>query len=343
MNLYISRGLRINTAFDYAKEEQTIDYLVMEKNLKQIVTVAEAVKKKFKKMRNVESEYDKALENVFKPVISPLNQLTDAMRQTETKEVLTPFKKEEKKFDNDDEPIDWDEEDETTKKRYSDNFMTPTLSTIGSEENISDKECDIESNSSGKSAASTIDYSSRSLTSEYLKDTPFGIRHDGEKLMMGSAIVTITHNNIRVGRRQYNKTPGLIELLSKGSPNLKVITKEDIGNYKLMLLESNVHRRDYDPSKPIKSNKGIKYLNIIKPLFNKNDCGQSSEVQGSGLPILKKWKKNVDYVYWDDPNELVDRLKLLIASRDAGNTGLDNEIISIIEELKESGLIDYNK
>jgi len=38
----------------------------------------------------------------------------------------------------------------------------------------------------------------------------------------------------------------------------------------------------------------------------------------------------IDYVYWDDPNELVDRLQLFDASRRAGNN--DNEILSIIEE-----------
>lgn len=312
----------------------------MEKNLKQIVTVAEAVKKKFKKMRNVESEYDKALGNVFKPVISPLNQLTYTIKRTENKEVLTPIKKEEMKFDKDDEPIKWDAGNVTTKnKRKSDNFMTPTASAINTEEDISENESDDESDTSEKSTTHTPDYSSWSMSEYRLKDTPFGIRHDGRKLMMGSANVTITENKITVGSRQYNKTPGLMELISKGSPDLKVITEEDIANYKLMLLETNAHRREYDPSKPIKSNKGRKYLNIIKPLFNKHD-DRSSEVQGSGLPLLKKWKKNVDYIYWDDPNELVDRLKLLIASRDAGNTGLDNEIISIIEELRESDLID---
>jgi hypothetical protein len=55
---------------------------------------------------------------------------------------------------------------------------------------------------------------------------------------------------------------------------------------------------------------------------------------------MKKVRSNVSYVYWDDPNELVDRLKLLVASRDAGNTGLENEIISIIEELQESGILN---
>jgi hypothetical protein len=43
--------------------------------------------------------------------------------------------------------------------------------------------------------------------------------------------------------------------------------------------------------------------------------------------------------YWADPNELVDRLKLMIASRDAGHSGHDNEILSIIEELREARII----
>jgi len=44
----------------------------------------------------------------------------------------------------------------------------------------------------------------------------------------------------------------------------------------------------------------------------------------------------VDYVHWDDPNELVDRLRLLDASRNAGNNAHDNEILSTIEELRGS-------
>jgi len=39
----------------------------------------------------------------------------------------------------------------------------------------------------------------------------------------------------------------------------------------------------------------------------------------------------VDYVHWDDPNELVDRLRLLDASRNTGNNAHDNEILSIIK------------
>jgi len=47
----------------------------------------------------------------------------------------------------------------------------------------------------------------------------------------------------------------------------------------------------------------------------------------------------IDYVHWDDPNELVNRLRLLEASRQAGHNAHDNEMLLIIEELREAGII----
>lgn len=41
------------------------------------------------------------------------------------------------------------------------------------------------------------------------------------------------------------------------------------------------------------------------------------------------------YEYFDDPNELCERLRLLVSSRKAGNTNHMQEINSIIEELRE--------
>lgn len=48
----------------------------------------------------------------------------------------------------------------------------------------------------------------------------------------------------------------------------------------------------------------------------------------------------LDYVYWDDPNELVDRLKLLIASQQASNPSHNNGIISIHSGSKREIMID---
>ena len=70
-------------------------------------------------------------------------------------------------------------------------------------------------------------------------------------------------------------------------------------------------------------------------------------IQLSGLPVhgrkSKKFKltqgSGVAVQYYNNPDALVERLQLLIASRTAGNTGVDNEISAILDELLRSGLI----
>lgn len=59
----------------------------------------------------------------------------------------------------------------------------------------------------------------------------------------------------------------------------------------------------------------------------------------SGEGLLSVSKNKIDYIYFDDPNEIVERLLLLKSADLAGNSGLNNEIISIEEELKERGII----
>ena len=49
--------------------------------------------------------------------------------------------------------------------------------------------------------------------------------------------------------------------------------------------------------------------------------------------------KTTKYVYFNEYDELVDRMRKLYASKEAGNTSHDNEIQSIIEELREGGII----
>lgn len=46
-------------------------------------------------------------------------------------------------------------------------------------------------------------------------------------------------------------------------------------------------------------------------------------------------KNRVIYEYFDDPNELCDRLRLLISSRMDGDSNHMQEINSIVEELRE--------
>lgn len=46
-------------------------------------------------------------------------------------------------------------------------------------------------------------------------------------------------------------------------------------------------------------------------------------------------KNHIVYEYFDDPNKLCDRLRLLVSSRNAGNTNHLQEINSIMDELRE--------
>ena len=49
----------------------------------------------------------------------------------------------------------------------------------------------------------------------------------------------------------------------------------------------------------------------------------------------------IDYIQWNDPNEIVNHLRLLEVSHQAGLNDHNNEILSIIEEFCEAGLIIY--
>lgn len=51
------------------------------------------------------------------------------------------------------------------------------------------------------------------------------------------------------------------------------------------------------------------------------------------------YNSNIVYEYYDDPNELCDRMRLLTSSKTAGNTNHNQEINSILEELYERGII----
>ena len=57
------------------------------------------------------------------------------------------------------------------------------------------------------------------------------------------------------------------------------------------------------------------------------------------LRIMILNDNKINYIYWVDPNELVDRLQLLETSRQTGHNAHDDEILSIIEELRETDFI----
>lgn len=159
-------------------------------------------------------------------------------------------------------------------------------------------------------------------------DRVYGIRFNGHHWTIGNSKIEFKNKNILINDEQFPGTKGLYELLFLATPELNVITDDDYKSYKKILEITNAHRKTYSDLKPVASNRGFKYMNIIRKIFPPQ--AKLGTSMSALLPI---------YEYYDDVNELVDRLKLLYSSSVAGNDSHINEIASIIEEMKEVGVI----
>lgn len=170
--------------------------------------------------------------------------------------------------------------------------------------------------------------------SETIDTSKLGVKYDGkqDKWYIGNKELKIdTQGNITVAQVTFNGTTGLYELLFQKEP--KNYTQEDGQNYKRILDLSSAHKVNFNPDGNVSKLLSYKFITIIKPLF------KLSRTQSVGFGIKIANHNPIEYVYWNDVNEIVDRLRLLLASQAAGNNGHVNEITSIIEELKEAGVI----
>ena len=94
------------------------------------------------------------------------------------------------------------------------------------------------------------------------------------------------------------------------------------------MIKTNAIHRDYDPNNPLpRGSKSDKWKNILAPIWHTRE----KYYEGEGVVIMSS-----------DPNALLERLDLLLASQKAGNTGVVNELVSICDELKRQGVLDTN-
>lgn len=96
--------------------------------------------------------------------------------------------------------------------------------------------------------------------------------------------------------------------------------------------------------KKITKQKANTAVNEENKAYSLRNTPARAKNSGSGIfdpnvMVYNKATNSKSYIYWNNPNELCDRLRLLIASQQAGHTGHQNEIISIVEELRECGIL----
>ena len=171
-------------------------------------------------------------------------------------------------------------------------------------------------------------------------DSTYGVTfspHES-KFRLGNVEIDFdSDNTIHLGTGHIFKgTPGIFELLFIQKPDKSKISQSDLETYKQLLQISGVHKVNYNPNGRNRSSKSHKYKTYISKLFPPTKRVRTTKF---GRGLIRNNDKLYNYIYFDDPNELVNRLAVLHASKEAGNSALDPEIASIVEELRELGLI----
>jgi hypothetical protein len=164
---------------------------------------------------------------------------------------------------------------------------------------------------------------------EDIFDHKYGVRYDksSESFKVGNSKLSILNQDLIIQNKTYKGTKGLYELLFKKVPSN--YTPDDLKQYKEIILKTNAHKRYYQANQQIDGSKLPKYKNIIAPLILTTREQEEEKQSKLGQGLSKEVNKNaIDLIYWDDPNELVERLHLLIASQAAGNFNHRNEIIT---------------
>jgi len=112
-------------------------------------------------------------------------------------------------------------------------------------------------------------------------------------------------------------------------------TEQEKGMYQaqkqtLQLYEKKINALTHSKQFEVKDGEGVKKKKLVKLK------------RGKGRP-----RKNPDVILYKRSDELIEKLKEYCAGKEAGNTGVDNYIVSILDELLETKTIskddEYNK
>ena len=190
--------------------------------------------------------------------------------------------------------------------------------------------------------------------------TKAGLYSEDDNLKIGYRPVKIENDDIIIGDTPFKGTVGLWKLItSKDIPDKTEYSAEDLAGYITIM---HITKATYD-----KNNKRVggndKMNKLIKPLVKTLEEDKSgnkliteinkhfgfeeeyeeeyeeeeeytlSPTKGTGLPKILP----------SDPNALIDRFDLLFSSKKAGHTGVRNEIVSILDELKRQGVLKTNE
>ena len=152
----------------------------------------------------------------------------------------------------------------------------------------------------------------RKFTTKDGADRTYGLYDKNGKFYIGNKLAIIVDNDLVVGRDEYKGTPGPWELIVCKNPDNTIHNDNDKYHYARLMLKTNALRRGNDQESNLpKSSKAPKWSNILSEIWKK-----WGEYEGEGVVVIPS-----------DPNALLERLDLLLASKEAGHTGVGNELV----------------
>ena len=306
-----------------------------EELVRDFIETRKRIKDNFVARKVGEAEYQTGLTKLFKPV-------TDTQKTT-AKEITDAQKAATEKITKELLPI------KTGIEGLPGAISFPTYPTLEMTEEEEEEE---EKKDLGPIAKSYLTYAMGKDS-----DRSFGIYPDvNNKLKIGSKYLKFKGDNIIIDGKEYTGTKGLWELIVSKEPQEGKYTDDDYINYINLLVQTNtIHQKNNPNSPKPKSSSSEKWKNLISPVWEHIKESKKPPEEGKGKGKGKR-KRQEDpqpgtsgtslKILPSDPNALIDRFDLLFSSQKAGHTGVRNDMISILDELKRQGVInvqDYKK
>ena len=196
--------------------------------------------------------------------------------------------------------------------------------------------------------------------------TKAGLYSEDDNLKIGYRPVKIENDDIIIDDTPFKGTVGLWELItSKDIPDKTKYNAKDLADYITIM---HITKATYDKNnkrvggndkmnkliKPLvkaleKDKSGNKLITEINKHFGFEDETGEEEYEeeeyeeAATIPFTPTKGTGLPKILPSDPNALIDRFDLLFSSKKAGHTGVRNEIVSILDELKRQGVLKTNE
>ena len=146
----------------------------------------------------------------------------------------------------------------------------------------------------------------RYLQKQRAAKSGYSLRYDekSEKFSIGNCELVLDTDNDQITilkpfssekLKEIIASDGLMELFTRSSPNMAIVTQNDLNEYRDLLIVSNAIYREFQPNKPFRSDKSEKWK-LIKTLLKLNQAKLAPKKKTNKVEELNdsidKWKNN---------------------------------------------------